>query len=81
MTKPLTTREAAAALGISPSTLYRAVEAGEVPHHKVLGKVIRFTQSDIDEILRASYRGVRQAEVRVEVGGRVKPLAFYFGEG
>lgn len=44
----LSTNEASEALGITPRTLYRFTNAGELPAYK-FGRVIRLRRADIDE--------------------------------
>ena len=44
----LNTKSAAAMLGITPRTLYKLVDQGQVPGHRMC-PVLRFTRSDIDE--------------------------------
>lgn len=46
----LGTKEAAAALGITPRTLYRLIDEGEVPAYK-LGRVLRLRRAEIDAYL------------------------------
>ncbi len=49
----LSTDKAAKYLGITNRTLYRLIDAGEVPAYK-FGRVIRLKQSDIDAFIEAS---------------------------
>lgn len=52
-----TVEEAAQALGIGRSTLYRAIKAKKVPFRLLPGcSIVRFTQADIDQIVAESYR-------------------------
>ena len=44
----LNTKSAAAMLGITPRTLYKLVDQGQVPGYR-MGRVLRFKRSDIDE--------------------------------
>lgn len=46
-----TIREAAEYLRLAPSTLYRFIESGILPHHRFGVKKIIFTQSDLDEFI------------------------------
>jgi excisionase family DNA binding protein len=46
-----TFQEAAGRLGIAESTLRRWVAQRQVPHHR-LGRLVRFTEADIEAILR-----------------------------
>jgi excisionase family DNA binding protein len=44
---PLTVREAARLLGVSPQTVYLWVERKQIPHLRVMGRNIRFLKSDL----------------------------------
>jgi excisionase family DNA binding protein len=44
---PLTVRDAAAYLGVSPQTVYLWVERKQIPHFRVMGRNIRFLISDL----------------------------------
>jgi excisionase family DNA binding protein len=48
--------EAAAILRVSKRQLYQLVRDRRVPHRKVKGVSVRFSQSDIEQILADSYR-------------------------
>jgi excisionase family DNA binding protein len=52
---PLTVREAAKYLGVSPQTVYLWVERKQIPHPRVMGRNIRFLKSDL-ETFRASFK-------------------------
>jgi excisionase family DNA binding protein len=52
---PLTVREAAKFLGVSPQTVYLWVERKQIPHLRVMGRNIRFLESDL-EPFRASFK-------------------------
>ena len=52
---PLTVREAAEFLGVSPQTVYLWVERKQIPHLRVMGRNIRFLRSDL-EPFRASFK-------------------------
>jgi excisionase family DNA binding protein len=52
---PLTVREAAKFLGISPQLVYAWVERKRIPHFRVMGRSIRFLKSDL-EPFRASFK-------------------------
>ena len=52
---PLTVKEAAKFLGVSPQTVYLWVERKQIPHLRVMGRNIRFLKSDL-EPFRASFR-------------------------
>lgn len=43
----LSTKEAARRLGIAPSTLYKLIDAGELPAYR-FGRVIRLQQAEVD---------------------------------
>ena len=53
--RPLTVRDAALFLGVSPQTVYLWVERKQIPHLRVMGRNIRFLQSDL-EPFRANFR-------------------------
>jgi excisionase family DNA binding protein len=53
--RPLTVKEAAYYLGVSPQTVYLWVERKQIPHLRVMGRNIRFLKSDL-ETFRASFR-------------------------
>ena len=52
---PLTVRDAASYLGVSPQTVYLWVERKQIPHLRVMGRNIRFLKSDL-EPFRAQFR-------------------------
>ena len=52
---PITVREAAKFLGVSPQTVYLWVERKQIPHLRVMGRNIRFLKSDL-ETFRASFK-------------------------
>jgi excisionase family DNA binding protein len=52
---PLTVRQAAAYLGVSPQTVYLWVERKQIPHLRVMGRNIRFLKSEL-EPFRATFR-------------------------
>ena len=52
---PLTVREAARFLGVSPQTVYLWVERKQIPHLRVMGRNIRFLKSDL-EPFRSSFK-------------------------
>lgn len=62
MTEPIgarrvfTVEEAAEELCVARATLYRLVKQMKVPHRRIAGTGVRFTQADIDEILEGAYR-------------------------
>lgn len=49
----LSTQEAARRLGVTPRTLYRFIDLGELPAYR-LGRVIRLKADDIDTFIEAS---------------------------
>ncbi len=52
---PLTVKQAAKYLGVSPQTVYLWVERKQIPHLRVMGRNIRFLKSDL-EPFRASFK-------------------------
>jgi excisionase family DNA binding protein len=52
---PMSVKEAAKFLGVSPQTVYLWVERKQIPHLRVMGRNIRFLRSDL-EPFRASFR-------------------------
>jgi excisionase family DNA binding protein len=52
---PLTVREAAKYLGVSPQSVYLWVERKQIPHLRVMGRNIGFLKSDL-ETFRASFK-------------------------
>ena len=52
---PLSVRDAAVYLGVSPQTVYLWVERRQIPHLRVMGRNIRFLKSDLKPF-RASFR-------------------------
>ena len=52
---PLTVKDAAKFLGVSPQTVYLCVERKQIPHLRVMGRNIRFLRSDLDPF-RASFK-------------------------
>jgi len=52
---PLTVKEAAKYLGVSPQTVYLWVERKQIPHLRVMGRNIRFLKSDLEPFL-ASFK-------------------------
>lgn len=49
----LSTQEAARRLGVTPRTLYRFIDVGDLPAYR-LGRVIRLKAADIDTFIEAS---------------------------
>ena len=48
----LNRNEAAAHLGVSPSTIDRLVDAGHLTRHKITGgKIARFDRADLDAVM------------------------------
>jgi excisionase family DNA binding protein len=61
---PLTVRQAALFLGVSPQTVYLWVERKQIPHLRVMGRNIRFLKSDL-EPFRATFKqevGIAETE-------------------
>jgi excisionase family DNA binding protein len=52
---PLTVRDAASYLGVSPQTVYLWVERRQIPHLRVMGRNIRFLRSEL-EPFRAQFK-------------------------
>jgi excisionase family DNA binding protein len=52
---PLSVRDAAVYLGVSPQTVYLLVERKQIPHLRVMGRNIRFLKSEL-EPLRAQFK-------------------------
>jgi len=52
---PVTVREAARFLGVSPQTVYLWVERKQIPHLRVMGRNIRFLNSEL-ALFRAQFR-------------------------
>lgn len=46
----LSSKEAARRLGITPRTLYRLIDEGQLPAYK-FGRVIRLQQAEVDEFI------------------------------
>jgi excisionase family DNA binding protein len=53
--RPLTYQEAASRLGVTVRWLEDAVQNNRVAHHR-MGRLVRFTESDLEDILRAARR-------------------------
>ena len=53
--RPLTVRDAASYLGVSPQTVYLWVERKQIPHLRVMGRNIRFLRSEL-EPFRAQFK-------------------------
>ncbi len=53
--RPLTVRDAASFLGVSPQTVYLWVERKQIPHLRVMGRNIRFLKSEL-EPFRAQFK-------------------------
>jgi len=49
----LSTKEAAAALGLTPRTLYRLMDEGQLPAYR-FGRVIRLKQTEINDFVGQS---------------------------
>jgi len=52
---PLTVKQAAYYLGVSPQTVYLWVERKQIPHLRVMGRNIRFLKSEL-EPFRAQFK-------------------------
>ena len=53
---PLTVRQAAVFLGVSPQTVYLWVERKQIPHLRVMGRNIRFLKSELEPFRATSNR-------------------------
>ena len=51
----MTVRDAAHFLGVSPQTVYVWVERKQIPHLRVMGRNIRFLESDL-RLFRAQFK-------------------------
>lgn len=60
--------EAAKILGLSANWIYQRTRRDAIPFHK-FGKYIRFTSSDLAEILNAFSRGPKKASETTSRGG------------
>lgn len=49
----LSTQDAARRLGVTPRTLYRFIDLGDLPAYR-LGRVIRLKSADVDAFIEAS---------------------------
>jgi putative molybdopterin biosynthesis protein len=49
----LSTQDAARRLGVTPRTLYRFIDVGDLPAYR-LGRVIRLKAEDVDRFIEAS---------------------------
>lgn len=49
----LSTAKAASRLGITPRTLYRLIDEGQLPAYK-MGRVIRLKQDEVDDFIEGS---------------------------
>ena len=52
---PMSVKDAARFLGVSPQTVYLCVERKQIPHLRVMGPNIRFLKSDL-EPFRAQFK-------------------------
>jgi excisionase family DNA binding protein len=52
---PMTVKDAAHFLGVSPQTVYLWVERKQIPHLRVMGRNIRFLKSEL-EPFRAQFK-------------------------
>ena len=52
---PLSVRDAAVYLGVSPQTVYLWVERKQIPHLRVMGRNIRFLKSELQPF-RAQFK-------------------------
>lgn len=59
MERTLTVRELAAYLQVSPLTVYRWVERGELPHLRLVKGNIRFRLEDVERHLREKQKALQ----------------------
>ena len=55
---PMTVRQAAKFLGVSPQTVYLWVERKQIPHLRVMGRNIRFLKADLQPFRAQFHREV-----------------------
>jgi excisionase family DNA binding protein len=72
MGTPLSLREAALYLNISPITVRRLLERGDGPRHFRVGKLFRFTREALDDYVRQSEQEQEkvQAKLKAEFLGK-----------
>jgi excisionase family DNA binding protein len=58
---PLTVRQAAVYLGVSPQTVYLWVERRRIPHLRMMGRNIRFLKSDLESFRSTCRQDVMDA--------------------
>ena len=61
---PLTVKDAARFLGVSPQTVYLWVERKQIPHLRVMGRNIRFLRSDLEPFRACFKREVENGETK-----------------
>lgn len=66
MSKPLTAAELAEMLGVTTRTIQRKARDREIPHQRV-GRLIRFRQSDVEEIERMCRRDAIQRRPEADI--------------
>jgi excisionase family DNA binding protein len=59
---PMTVRDAARFLGVSPQTVYLWVERKQIPHLRVMGRNIRFLKSDLEPFRTSFKQGVENGK-------------------
>jgi len=75
----LTEKEAAAYLGLSPSTMRRRRAAGRPPRFLKMGSSIRYTKQDLDRYIEFSTRGGVMPERDELTADRVRELLDFDG--
>ena len=80
MTRLLTTREVADALGVSPATVLRRWRAGDIPGFRIASNCLRFDKTEIDGWLQAR-RGQAYSPIVGQLGSaEAKPRTPSVGE-
>jgi excisionase family DNA binding protein len=72
----VTVREAAGTLGVSPSTVWRWVDAGKLPASRVGPRAIRIRRSDVEAAVRPRHAAPARNEWRIytDINEALKPL-------
>ncbi len=73
MAEYITVKEAAVRKGVSAPTIYAAIERGEIPAERVLGRFIGLKPEDVDAFQPAPY-GAREGVKRRRGPGRSKKI-------
>ena len=70
----LSVKEAAAELGVSPSTIWRWIEAGRLPAQRIGPKIIRLRQADVARSVGSRSAVVPEADPWEEVRRSIRPM-------